>query len=61
MASTQSAIDLIAEARGIILILMQEGDHGHGFENPEWADEMYIAWELTGNAVKHIEQAEDFE
>lgn len=60
MASTESARQLIAEARGILLVLMQEGDSDRGFVNTPWADEMYRAWEELGSALSSIDKAETY-
>lgn len=60
MASTNSVKQDLAAVRGSLLVLMQEGDLGDHFEpNDEWADLMYRAWELCGEAIQHISLAED--
>ena len=59
MVSLRSVSDWIADKRGDLLILMQEGDIGAGFEpNQEWADSVYNAWELLGQALEELSHAE---
>lgn len=59
MASIDSVRLDLSEVRGTILVLMQEGDTGSGFEpSPEWADHMFRAWELAGFAIEELDRAE---
>ena len=60
MVSVQSASALIAEARGELMVLLQENDNANGFASPEWADETYPAYECLGDALTHLDQAAQF-
>lgn len=59
MASLESANNSIADARGDILLLMQEGDGPDGWYDEGWAEEMYLAWEALGEALNHLGRAHD--
>lgn len=62
MASAESVKQSIAEAKGDLMTLTQQKDHSEwGFSAQDWADEMYLAWEMLGEAVKHIDRASDLE
>lgn len=59
MTSMQSVRNLIGEAKGQLLVLMQEGDSEAGFEaNIEWADVMYRAYLELKAAEDSLDQAE---
>lgn len=58
MVSINTVKDDLADSAGRILILMQEGDSEHGFVSPEWADDMYGAYELVRKAIQSLDQAE---
>lgn len=57
MVSEGLARSLIAEAKGVVLTLMQENDNGTGFASPEWADAMYEAVYLLREADRALDRA----
>ena len=54
MVSSESTKSLIVEARGNILIMMQDV----AYVNTEWAEEMWRAYELMRYALEAIEKAD---
>lgn len=61
MASLESVKIDLAEAQGRILVLMQEGDSGEGFDNVAWSDEMFDAYEHIKKAIRSLDRAADYE
>ena len=59
MVSTVSVKQVIEDAAGSVLLLMQEGDTGARIEPEDWADEMYLAWEHLKAAAQHLDKAMD--
>ncbi len=58
MVSEKFARDAIADARGILLILMQENDEGRGaLALADWAEEVYQATVCLEEAVRHLDRA----
>ena len=60
MASAESAKQLIAEAKGNLLVLLQEEDTDSGFAGSSWSDSMFHACELLTEASQEIERAQLF-
>lgn len=59
MPSINIVRNLVVEAKGQTLILMQEGDMEEGFTvNAQWADEMYQAWDHLKETLTHLDRAE---
>lgn len=58
MASLRRAIEGLAEAKGHLLILLQENDRQDGFATETWSDEIYQAIVSIEDAQTHIDQAE---
>jgi len=56
MVSSESIKSLIVEARGNMLILMQDTTEVE--DTTEWAEAMWLAHELTGYALEVLEKAQ---
>lgn len=59
MASTDSISVSLMNLRNRILIAMQEEDLGGDFDDQNWQDQMYLAWEHLGYAIKALDKAGD--
>ncbi len=55
MVSSESTKSLIVEAKGNILIMMQDV----AYVNTEWAEEMYEAWDHLKLAISALERADN--
>ena len=51
---------MIAEAKGNLLVLLQEEDTDSGFAGSSWSDSMFHACELLTEASQEIERAQLF-
>jgi hypothetical protein len=40
------------------MVLLQENDKANGFANPEWADEVFEAYQELGRALTDLDHAE---
>ena len=56
MVSVESTLGSIAEAKGNLLVLLQEGTDGE-VPSGEWSDCMYHAYELLTEAMQEIDRA----
>lgn len=56
MPSLRSAEEWIAQAKGDLLVLLQEGDEGAS-PTGEWADHVYHAYELLTEAQQELDRA----
>jgi hypothetical protein len=56
MASLESVLGLLAEAKGELLSLLQDSDHD-GRDWAEWGDWLYEAVESLTEASQHIDRA----
>lgn len=58
MVSVRFASELLNEARGQLLTLLQSNDTEGGFATSEWSDEIFQATECLKAAQKHLDHAE---
>lgn len=57
MESMQSIRTSIADAKGGVLLLMQEGTDEYGISD-EWAEAMYLAYEMLVHVDEALDEAE---